>query len=110
MADPDAPVTSGTNAAPVITPIDRRNGEAMMRNPQFVLALVVTLCLFMFLAVLAWHPAPDANRDVVNLIMQSIVTGWIGIIAYFFGSNSASKAKDTAIATLASKPNGGTNA
>lgn len=90
--------------------IDRRR-EPLWANHQFILALVISLCLFAFLGMLAWHPAPPDNRDLVNIIMTSITTGWVGIVSYFFGSNSGAKAKDTALATLAAKsPAGGTHA
>lgn len=111
MADIAAP--NPTLAPPAEAPqdpivpqhIDRRR-DSMWTSHQFILALVISLCLFGFLGMLAWHPAPPDNRDLVNIIMTSITTGWVGIVSYFFGSSSGTKAKDNALATLAAKTPG----
>ncbi len=81
---------------------DRRK-EMMRNNPQFILALIITLCLFAFLSMLAWHPSPPDNRDLVNIIMTSITTGWVGVIGYFYGSSAPSRSKEP----IPAKPTGG---
>lgn len=100
MADDSIPI-------PVpAAPLDRRQ-EALLRNPQFLLAVLITAGMFAMWWTVTFKAIPSENHDIIISLLSAVTTGWVATVGYFFGSNSASKTKDTAIATLAAKPPGG---
>lgn len=104
MADAEQPAPPAEGSAVIVAPptaFDRRKAEPIWANQQFILALIVTVCLFGLLLVMAFHPAPPENHDLVNIMLTTVTAGWIAIVSYFYGSNQSSKSKDAAIATLA---------
>ena len=49
-----------------------------------------------FFAVLIWmlmHDVPATTKDVLNIMLGSLGTAWVSIIAYYFGSSSGSDRK-----------------
>ena len=62
------------------------------------LTLGTTLMFFSMLLILAFCPIPDKNKDLFNVLLGVLGTAWGGsIIGFFFGSSSASQAKDETI-------------
>jgi hypothetical protein len=59
-----------------------------------VLAFAITVGFFGFLLVLCFHEVPDANKAMLNIVLGSLGTAWVGAMAYFFGSTRGSQAKD----------------
>ena len=47
---------------------------------------------------------PDSKESIANVVLGNVL-GWPGmVLAYFFGSSSGSKAKDTALANATAEP------
>jgi hypothetical protein len=62
-------------------------------TPQ-LLAFFVTAGFFGLLYLLCFKSAPDANLAMMNIVVGSLGTAWVGIVAYYFGSNHTGPAKD----------------
>lgn len=102
MADATAPVHAPDDQTPAAS-VDRRRIAPWSDRAPFVLMMVVTFGLFGLLVMMNFHPVPDASKDLMNIMLGAIGTGWVAGINYFFGSSASARTKDTAIATLAAK-------
>lgn len=65
-----------------------------------LLALGVTLGFFGLLTLLVFHQAPDASRDLLNIMCGSLGAGWLAVVSYYFGSSAGSAKKDETITAL----------
>ena len=63
-----------------------------------VLASVVTLGFFGILTFMLLQPIPVASRDIVNIMLGSLGSAWVGIISYYFGSSKSSDRKTELLA------------
>lgn len=68
---------------------DARGREAAVRDwvPQ---VLAITLS-FGFLGLLFWltnHEVPASSRDILNIALGSVGTGWVQMLSYYFGSSA----------------------
>jgi hypothetical protein len=68
-----------------------------------LLAMIVTVGFFSTLAYLIKYGKPEVGGDAVLLLLGSLGTSWTGVIAYYFGSSSGSKAKTDALERAANK-------
>ena len=72
-----------------------RFAEQLMRDRmQQVLALAVTLGFFGLLFLLCFKAAPNANLAMLNIVLGSLGTTWVAVMAYYFGSTHAGRSKD----------------
>lgn len=62
------------------------------------LACGVTLGFFGLLGFLLRHAPPADSKDVLNIMLGSLGTAWVSIVAYYFGSSSGSAAKTELLA------------
>lgn len=58
-----------------------------------ILAISVTAGFFWLLGVMIFKPIPVANSGLMNVMLGSLGTAWISIVAYYFGSSAGSAAK-----------------
>jgi hypothetical protein len=81
---------------------DRANARAMgIQNKDWVpkvLAMAVTGGFFGILLLLALKALPEANRDMVNVVVGALGTAWISIITYYFGTSAGSMRKTELLA------------
>jgi hypothetical protein len=62
-------------------------------TPQ-ILAVSVTAGFFSLLFLLCFKKAPDANMAMLNIVLGSLGTAWVGVMSYYFGSSQGGRAKD----------------
>ena len=76
-----------------------RQREAAIRDhtPQ-LLALVVTAGFFGLLAFMCVRELPLGSKDLLNIMLGSLGTAWVSIIAYYFGSSAGSAHKTELLA------------
>jgi hypothetical protein len=67
------------------------------------LAAGVTTGFFGLLYYLLRHSPPADSKDVLNIMLGSLGTAWVSIIAYYFGSSSGSAAKNEMLAAMGEK-------
>lgn len=58
-----------------------------------VLGLVITVGFFGLLAYLMKQEPPTGSRDILNIMLGSLGSAWIGVVTYYFGSSSGSARK-----------------
>lgn len=61
------------------------------------LAVILTVGFFGLLGYLVAHEPPSGSRDILNIMLGSLGTGWATMLAYYFGSSAGSSAKDRLI-------------
>lgn len=64
------------------------------------LAIMLTVGFFTLLGLMAFKDIPTENKDVLNLMVGSLGTAWITMIAFYFGSSRGSQGKDETIKLL----------
>jgi hypothetical protein len=81
---------------------DRADARAMgIANKDWVpkvLAMSVTAGFFGILLLMALRALPEANRDLVNVVVGALGTAWISIIGYYFGTSASSIRKTELLA------------
>jgi hypothetical protein len=58
-----------------------------------VLGLIITIGFFGLLMYLLHREPPAGSRDVLNLMLGSLGSAWIGVVTYYFGSSAGSARK-----------------
>lgn len=72
-----------------------RQREVMVRDstPK-ILAYVLTAGYFTFIAAILFHPVPKESERVIDMMLGSLSTVWIGAMTYYHGSSAGSALKD----------------
>jgi hypothetical protein len=87
---------------------DRANARgreiAVHDNTPKILAYLLTVGFFSILALLIFHGVPESSRDIVNILIGSLGTAWIGFMVYYSGSSAGSAAKQALIGALMKPP------
>lgn len=76
----------------------RTVGTASLDWVPKVLAMSVTAGFFGILLLMALRALPEANRDLVNVVVGALGTAWISIIGYYFGTSAGSMRKTELLA------------
>ena len=58
-----------------------------------LLAAGVTVGFFLLLWFLVHHTIPESNQRIFDIMLGSLGTAWLSIIAYYFGSSAGSAEK-----------------
>ncbi len=78
----------------------RQREVAVKDNTPRVLAYVYTAGYFAMIAFLFKYGVPDANTDLINILVGILSTVQVAIITYYFGSSHGSAAKTALMAGL----------
>jgi hypothetical protein len=70
------------------------------------LGIAITLGFFGLLYFLLRHEPPAGSRDILNIMLGSLGSAWIGVVSYYFGSSAGSARKTELMATSPSGPKG----
>jgi len=60
---------------------------------QYLLGAVIVVSFFVLMIVLAYQTIPDANKDVINLVIGALIGAFSTVVGYFFGSSLGSSKK-----------------
>jgi len=74
-----------------------------MKNKEFymyTLGSLIIIGFFTLLAILMFQPIQESNRDVLNLVVGSLIGAFSTIVGYFFGSSKGSADKTQHIKEL----------
>jgi len=58
-----------------------------------VLGITITIGFFGLLSWLLCREPPEKSRDILNIMMGSLGSAWIGVVSYYFGSSVGSARK-----------------
>jgi hypothetical protein len=58
-----------------------------------VLGLIITIGFFGLLTYLLRREPPAGSRDILNIMLGSLGSAWIGVVTYYFGSSAGSARK-----------------
>ncbi len=67
------------------------NSSWLTRNVASILALGITIGFFTMLIWMLVSDVPVSNKDILNIMIGSLGTAWVGIVGYYFGSSVGSK-------------------
>jgi hypothetical protein len=81
----------GDGSAPekMTLPGERIEG-AMLEQTRAALAYLITVGFFGFLLLLLFLSPPPSNLAMLNIVLGSLGTAWLGAMAYFFGASAKS--------------------
>jgi hypothetical protein len=81
---------------------DRANARAreisVRDKTPAVLAYAVTAGFFSLLWLLAFHSVPVESERILDVMVGSLGTAWIGVVTYYFGSSAGSAEKTRLLA------------
>lgn len=72
----------------------KRESEVKDWTPR-LLAFAVTLGFFGLLAFLATNSVPPPSEKILDIMVGTLGTSWVGIVTYYFGSSAGSDRKTT---------------
>jgi hypothetical protein len=76
---------------------DRKSAREREKNVSDrvpgMLAMFLTFGFFSLLGWLVTHEPPAGSRDILNIMLGSLGTGWITMLAYYYGSSSGADAQ-----------------
>ena len=66
----------------------RKREMAVRDKIPGILAIGLTVGFFGLLGWLVAHEPPAGSRDILNIMLGSLGTGWVTMLAYYFGSSA----------------------
>jgi hypothetical protein len=68
-----------------------------------LLSLAVTVGFFLLLGFLCRNTIPESNQRIFDIMLGSLGTAWLSIVAYYFGSSAGSAEKTELMAKMQEK-------
>lgn len=65
---------------------------------QYILGALIVLGFFGLLIVLVYKGVPEGNKDLLNIVVGSLIGSFTSIVGYFYGSSKGSSDKNDIIA------------
>lgn len=75
----------------------------LAKNTLSILTLLITSGFFGLLSYMLKYDVPTANKDILNIMLGSLGTAWITVVAFYFGSSAGSKANADTIRKIIDK-------
>ena len=75
----------------------KREMEVKDRTPG-LLAVLLTVGFFGLLGWMMVKSPPEGSRDLLNIMLGSLGTAWVGMTTYYYGSSAGSARKDELLA------------
>ncbi len=91
LASDQAYLTDRQSARDRETEIVRATGHRDVN--LYVLAWVIVIGFFVLIGVMMFSPIPEANSSATNILFGALISGFTGVIGYFFGSSQSSDMK-----------------
>lgn len=60
---------------------------------QYILGGLIVAGFFILLYLLVAMKVPEANKDLLNLVVGALIGSFAGVVQYFFGSSAGSAKK-----------------
>jgi ABC-type Na+ efflux pump permease subunit len=60
---------------------------------KYVLASLITFGFFGLLYLLIFNEIYQENKDILNIVIGSLISAFTGVVAFFFGSSQSSQDK-----------------
>ena len=60
---------------------------------MYSLAALIVLKIFVLVGLLIFQTMPEANKDLLILVIGNLMAAFISVISYFFGSSKGSSDK-----------------
>ena len=60
---------------------------------MYILGGVLVLAIMAFAACLIFFKIPDANKDMVNIVLGAFIGAFLTVVGYYFGSSKSSADK-----------------
>jgi hypothetical protein len=67
---------------------ERHDEGIVLQQTRAILAYTITAGFFGFLILLIFLRPPDSNLAMLNIVLGSLGTAWLGAMAYFFGATA----------------------
>ena len=61
---------------------------------QYILGTLITIGFFILLLSLVYSTIPTENKDLLNLVVGSLIGSFSTIVGYYFGSSKGSADKN----------------
>jgi hypothetical protein len=87
----EALATSDRNSA-------RQREIAIKDNTPKILAYGITAGFFSILGFMLFSEVPLGSKDILNIMLGTLGTSWVGVIGYYFGTTSSSQMKTQLLA------------
>lgn len=68
---------------------------------QYILGTIIIVGFFALLIILVFSQVPDANKDLLNLVVGALIGSFGTVVTYNFGSSVGSAKKDETISNIA---------
>lgn len=71
------------------------NSDIQKSSTPSILSYIIIILTYGILFTLLFHPVPEPNKDLVNILSSSIISLCVGgIIGYWYSSSHAKKANE----------------
>lgn len=60
---------------------------------MYILGATIVLGFFILLGILIFKAIPEPNKDMINLVIGTLLGAFMAVVTYFYGSSKGSKDK-----------------
>jgi len=72
----------------------RKREIALNDKTPLILAIFITFGFFGLVSLIIFYPIPEATKDILQIMIGTLGTAWIGVCTYYFGSSYGSAQKN----------------